>query len=113
MARAEDAALTVQVVYAAAPHQVERVVLTLPVGSTVADAVAASGMLERHGLLLGTGVTPAVWGRQAAESQLLREDDRVELLRPLQVEPKELRRQRQRQSRGVGRPARTLSSSPN
>jgi putative ubiquitin-RnfH superfamily antitoxin RatB of RatAB toxin-antitoxin module len=34
----------------------------------------------------------AIFGRAVADSHLLRADDRVEILRPLQVDPKESRR---------------------
>ena len=47
-----NAALEVAVAYSPAPESVDLVHLQLPSGSTVADALRASGLLERHGLLL-------------------------------------------------------------
>ncbi len=35
-----------------------------------------------------------VWGRKASASQVLRERDRIEIYRPLQVDPKVARRER-------------------
>jgi putative ubiquitin-RnfH superfamily antitoxin RatB of RatAB toxin-antitoxin module len=85
--------VAVAVVYAPAPHQVDQVLLSLAPGATVADAVRASGLLARHGLVLD-GLAVGVWGRACAPDLKLRERDRVEIYRALQVDPKEARRQR-------------------
>lgn len=73
------------------PHRVESVVLDLPEGSTVTDALSASGF---------DGLTPAqptaIHGLMAEGGALLREGDRVEVLRPLLLDPKEARRRRAR-----------------
>lgn len=84
-------ALHVEVVYAAAPHDVRCAALTLPAGATVADALRASRLLE--------GLDPAalqagIWGRTAALDARLRDGDRVELTRALLMDPKEARRLR-------------------
>lgn len=93
-----------EVVYGAAPHRIDQTRLMLPAGATVADALQASGVLQRHALVLGAGgVTLAVWGRGCGPGQVLREHDRVEVLRPLQVDPKEARRQRYRKTGKSGR----------
>jgi len=73
------------------PHRVESVMLDVPEGSTVADALASSGF---------DGLTPtpptAVHGVMADAGLVLREGDRVEVLRPLLLDPKEARRRRAR-----------------
>ena len=70
-----------------------RVALTLPAGSTVAQALQASGLAARIGEGLDAlGV--AVFGRSAAPGDLLHEGDRVELLPPLSVDPKVARQRR-------------------
>ena len=70
------------------PRRFAAVPLGLAEGSTVADAVAASGLpLE--------GVSGyALHGERAGPDARLRDGDRVELLRPLPVDPKEARRRR-------------------
>lgn len=80
------------------PRQVLEQELQLPEGATVADALAGCGWAP------GEGETLAVWGRKAEASQLLRDRDRVELVRPLQVDPKVARRERFRRqgSRAAG-----------
>ncbi len=79
--------LRVQVVRAW-PRRSETIDLSLDEGMTVADAIAASG--------LGVdGITGhAIFGERVPMGQVLREGDRVELLRPLQVDPKDARRRR-------------------
>src|SRR3546814_4182264 len=60
------------------PRRFEAVDLVLPAGATVADAVAASGFGAE-------GISRfAIHGERAVASTLLRDGDRVELLRPLE-----------------------------
>lgn len=100
MANAEHGALTVKVSYSPAPRVVDSVSLRLAPGSTVADALRASGLMERHGLTMDSvandGLAVGVWTKLRPLDTLLREADRVELYRPLTVDPKEARRQRYR-----------------
>lgn len=72
----------------ALPRDHRLVVLELPGTATVADAVAASG------LPLGGIDGYALHGVRAAADAPLAEGDRVELLRPLLLDPKEARRRR-------------------
>ena len=91
---APDEALHVEVVYAAAPHDVRSAALTLHAGATVADALRASGLLEGLGAEAADALQAGIWGRAAALDARLRDGDRVELTRGLLVDPKEARRQR-------------------
>ena len=59
----------------------------LPEGSTVADALAASGLEAAPGRV-------GVYGKVVPAGTPLREGDRVEIYRPLRADPKELRRER-------------------
>jgi uncharacterized protein len=88
-----SAEIHVELVYCPRPGEVDRVALTLPAGSTLADAVRASGVLVRHALVLDA-VSAGVWSKARPLDSPLREHDRVELYRPLRVDPKEARRQR-------------------
>jgi putative ubiquitin-RnfH superfamily antitoxin RatB of RatAB toxin-antitoxin module len=86
--------ITVTVVYSPAPRQVREVTLRLPAGSTVRAAIEASGVLAQFpDMDLRTGAV-GVWGRKAAPDDPLRERDRVEIWRPLRVDPKLARRER-------------------
>ena len=87
-------ALRVEVVYAAAPHDVRSVTLQLDDGAVVSDAVRASGLLSGLTAEAVDALQAGVWGRAAALDARLRDGDRVELTRGLLVDPKEARRQR-------------------
>ena len=100
MAHDDRPLIEVELVYAAAPHQIEREALHLPEGATVAQACAASALLRRLGAGLGSAV-PAplrlgLCGRFCGPDTVLQAQDRLELLRPLQADPMEARRQRLR-----------------
>lgn len=77
----------------AAPGVESLAQVELPATAVVADAVAASGLLDRHELDPRTLVY-AIYGQRAAASTPLTAGDRVELTRPLVADPKEARRQR-------------------
>jgi putative ubiquitin-RnfH superfamily antitoxin RatB of RatAB toxin-antitoxin module len=68
--------------------------LDLPPGATVRDAVVASGLeadLEKGAF--------GVFGKRAALDRPLADGDRVEIYRPLAMDPKEARRRRARKQR--------------
>jgi putative ubiquitin-RnfH superfamily antitoxin RatB of RatAB toxin-antitoxin module len=88
--------LSVQVCYSPAPREVDTVCLQLQPGSTVADALRASGLLERHGLAPGDQLSVGIWTKLRPLDSALRENDRIEIYRQLLVDPKEARRQRYR-----------------
>jgi putative ubiquitin-RnfH superfamily antitoxin RatB of RatAB toxin-antitoxin module len=93
MAPAEAVVLNVEVLYCPAPGVADRVVLQLPAGSCLQEAVDASGLCLRHALDAAT-LKLGIWGRVQPPQTLLRDQDRVELYRPLRVDPKEARRLR-------------------
>ncbi len=72
------------------PHRFESVLLDLPTGATVVDALAASGFDGAQ------SVATAIHGVNATAGTVLNEGDRVEVLRPLLIDPKEARRRRAR-----------------
>jgi uncharacterized protein len=90
------ATIAVEVVYASAPHQIERLPLQLPAGATARDALRASGLAGRLDDALLNSLVLGLSGRVCSPATVLREHDRLELLRPLQVDPKEARRLRYR-----------------
>lgn len=83
----------VEVLYAEPARQVLRRV-ALPAGSTVMQAIQASG-IERD--VPGLVVDPSrlgIFSRRATPEQPVGEGDRVEIYRPLTLDPKEARRRR-------------------
>ena len=87
------AVVRVEVVYCPRPGASDHVALTLPRGATAADALRASGLAQRHALP-ADGLRLGVWCRVCEPATILRDRDRVEVYRPLTVDPKEARRQR-------------------
>jgi uncharacterized protein len=99
MGRVEaGAGVTVEVIYCPGPGVVDRVCLTLGAGATVAEALHASGLAERHGLDV-QALRVGLWCKARELSTTLRDGDRVEVYRPLTVDPKEARRLRYKRHR--------------
>ncbi|PPU05764.1 RnfH family protein [Xanthomonas arboricola] len=71
--------------------------LDLAEGATVAAAIAASGLAPDR-----PPAAQAIHGLIAGPDQVLRDGDRVELLRPLLLDPKEARRRRAGPSKKAG-----------
>lgn len=98
MASDEGGLVGVEVVYCPRPGVTDSTRLQLAATATVAVALQASGVLQRHGLdatLLRVGV----WNHAREAGSALRHGDRVEIYRPLTVDPKEARRLRYKRHR--------------
>ena len=96
--------LRVSVAYSPRAGEVDEVVVELGAGATLIDAIRASGIEHRHPSLDLAHAKRGVWGRVQPDDTVLRERDRVEIYRPLQVDPKEARRLRYRK-KGRAAPA--------
>ena len=85
--------IVVEVAYAEAGRQWVLPV-ELPAGATVMQAIEASGLMAQ---VPGLQIDPArlgVFSHKAAPDQVLEDGDRVEIYRPLSLDPKEARRRR-------------------
>ena len=90
------AAIRVEVVYAR-PGGADVVTVQLPAGAVVRDALSAAGMATRH-----PEIDPGalgIFGKHVRPDAPLADGDRVEIYRPLALDPKERRRQRARKRR--------------
>jgi len=83
--------LSISVVYAL-PETQAQVRLEVPPGTTVEQAVELSRLSVRFPEIRSMPLQCAVFGRHVALSYAVREGDRVEILRPLRIDPKEQRR---------------------
>ena len=89
-----DGQIRVCVVLSPVPREVVELHLSLAVGSTVMIAVqmpqvqTAFGPMDLDALALG------IWGKKTSLSRVLEDQDRLEVYRPLKVDPKVARRQR-------------------
>ncbi|TAN06389.1 MAG: RnfH family protein [Rhodanobacteraceae bacterium] len=91
----DAATIRVSVVYAG-PQRVFRAEVELPKGSTVAEAIARSRIRESRPDVDIHPDRVGVFARKAALATPLRDGDRVEIYRPLALDPKEARRRRAR-----------------
>jgi putative ubiquitin-RnfH superfamily antitoxin RatB of RatAB toxin-antitoxin module len=91
--------ITVEVVYATPEEQVVRTAQVFA-GATVWQAIAASGLLAQFPQIDLTGQAVGIFGSRVRLSDPVTDGDRIEIYRPLQADPKEMRRRRARSRRG-------------
>jgi putative ubiquitin-RnfH superfamily antitoxin RatB of RatAB toxin-antitoxin module len=87
-------AFIVTLVVSLAPRSTQILQLSVEEGTTASQALRASGLLETVTQAQLQSLELAIWGRRALGTQVLRPDDRLELVRPLLVDPKVARRER-------------------
>lgn len=83
----------VEVIYPL-PHRQERAHLELPEGSTLQQAVEASGLLAKYPDIDLAKNKLGIYAKLAKADTVLRDKDRVEIYRPLIADPKEVRKAR-------------------
>jgi uncharacterized protein len=91
---AEGGTITVTVLFSPGPREVHEWILALPAGATVLQALRASGLGAFVPEADLARVPLGIWGRKAKFDAMLRERDRVEVYRPLEIDPKLARRER-------------------
>lgn len=98
MADAHPTLIDITVCISPSPGTVQESLLQLPAGSTVQqalDAVTAStAALPDEQLPEASAGMVGIWGKTATADQVLRHGDRLEVYRPLTVDPKVARRER-------------------
>lgn len=85
--------LSIEIAYAL-PQRQELVHLQLPAGSTVQQAIEASGLLQKYSEIDLKKNKVGVFGKLTKPDAPLRDRDRVEIYRPLIADPKEVRKKR-------------------
>lgn len=97
-------ALTVTVVYSPGPREMHEVALEVMAPCTVLQTLQYSGLLAKWPEIDSIGTPVGIWGRKSDLGQLVRNQDRIEIYRPLRVDPKVARRERfvKQGSRGAG-----------
>jgi len=84
-----------EVIYIPVAGMPVHVPITLEAGATVADALHTSGVHDSHPETKGMAV--GIFAKQVSYDTVVKAGDRIEIYRPLQIDPKENRRQRARQ----------------
>lgn len=83
----------IEVIYAL-PHKQECVHLNLAAGTTLKQALDASGLLQKYPEIDPTKSKIGIYGKLAKADSEIRDRDRIEIYRPLIADPKEVRKQR-------------------
>jgi putative ubiquitin-RnfH superfamily antitoxin RatB of RatAB toxin-antitoxin module len=85
--------INIEVAYAKSDRQ-EVIKLSLPDGSTLQQAIEASGLMQKYPEIDLAKGKFGIYAKLAKLDTRLRERDRVEIYRPLIADPKEVRKQR-------------------
>ena len=86
--------MRVTVLYSPGPREVLEWEVRVDRGATVAQAIECSGLPQARPGFDWRGASVGVWGRKSQPDAVLREGDRIEVYRPLLVDPKLARRER-------------------
>ncbi len=78
----------------ALPEEAIEVALRLPEGATLADAIDIAGANRRLAVADLSRCPVGIYGKRARRDTVLADGDRVELYRPLKLDPKQVRRRR-------------------
>lgn len=90
--------INIEVVYALPDEQV-LLKRSVPAGTTVAEALQASGVLAKHPEIDMDKNKLGIFGKLTKADAVLRDKDRIEIYRPLIADPKEVRRKRAEQGK--------------
>lgn len=91
---ADGPAVRITLACSPGPREVREKEVSLPAGTTAGQALAA-GVAELALEALDLAACGfAVWGKKVGPQHVLAEGDRLEILRPLKVDPKTARRER-------------------
>ena len=85
--------ISIEVCYALSNKQ-ELVKLSLAAGSSLQQAIEASGLLEKYPEIDLKKNKFGIWNKLSKADSVLRDKDRIEIYRPLIADPKEVRKQR-------------------
>jgi len=78
----------------ALPQRQRIVAVQVALGTTAEQAVLQSGILAQFPIIDASALKLGIFSKAVKPDAVLREGDRVEIYRPLQADPKAVRRQR-------------------
>jgi putative ubiquitin-RnfH superfamily antitoxin RatB of RatAB toxin-antitoxin module len=87
-------AISITLVFSPGPRVLHEVAQVVESGCTVQQAVQVSGLLQGIEPQLLRVLDIGIWGRKVELTHVLRDNDRIEIYRPLTVDPKVARRER-------------------
>jgi putative ubiquitin-RnfH superfamily antitoxin RatB of RatAB toxin-antitoxin module len=98
---AREHKITVEVVFALAERQQLVTVAVVP-GTTAIEAVDQSGIADQFPDQDLAACSLGIWGRLIEDGQLPQDGDRIEIYRPLVIDPRDARRQLALQGKSMG-----------
>ncbi len=93
--------ISIEVVFALSERQ-RLVTVALASGATAREAVDKSGIAREFPQQDFSACRLGIWGRLIEDSQLLQDGDRVEIYRPLNIDPREARRRLAAEGKSMG-----------
>lgn len=92
----------VEIIFATPEKQLLQV-LVVECGATVADVLALSGVQESFAEYSFDTMAVGIWGHEVARDRAVKAGDRIEIYRPLKLDPREARRRLALSGRTMGR----------
>ncbi len=107
-----DEKVTIEVVYGV-PHKQKILTLILAAGSTVEQAILASGVIDLFPEIDLKVNKVGIWNKAAKLSEVVNDLDRIEVYRPLIADPKDVRKRRAEKAKLEGRADKTTGGRVN
>ncbi|WP_206483651.1 RnfH family protein [Thalassotalea sp. G2M2-11] len=98
----QNAKIQVEVVYGI-PSKQELLLISVDDGTTIEQAISASGILDTFPEIDLSKNKVGIWNRTAKLTDKLKDLDRIEIYRPLIADPKEVRKRRAEKAKEEGR----------
>ena len=95
--------ISVELVFAT-PQKQLLLVLEVDHGETVADVISHAAIGEQFPDMQISELAVGVWGKKVSRDYVVRDGDRIEVYRPLQIDPREARRKLAEVGRTMGSP---------
>jgi putative ubiquitin-RnfH superfamily antitoxin RatB of RatAB toxin-antitoxin module len=92
------AEIDIEVAYVSKERQFLKT-LRVPAGTRLSQAISLSGLLDAFPELELSELTVGIFAKKLGLDQVVKDGDRVEVYRPLEVDPKDARRARARRSK--------------
>lgn len=89
----DNSPITVELIYAL-PDQQNLISLTVERGTTVKQAIDKSGILTQYPEIAIHQAKVGIFSKAISLDTILREGDRIEIYRPLKIDPKQARRKK-------------------
>ena len=94
--------ITIEVAVAL-PDRQRVVEISVADNTTVQEAIERSGLQEKFPEIDFASAPVGIWCREVERGEVLKQGDRVEIYRPLAIDPREARRQLAAQGRVMGK----------